>query len=217
MRMQYKHIFGWCLVLLPCLSHAQYAKEDWKDRDQWMDVPKLLEWAEVGRGDIVADIGCHEGYLTFHLSEVVGNYGVVYAVDVNETPLRALRTHLKEEKVENVQVVLGDYDDPKLPENLLNHIFIIDAYHEMVSYQDILTHCFKALKPGGKLIILEKLKFEHRNKDRAGQTAAHTLASSFVREELETSGFQVVHYEKDFGPWERNPEKVMWVLIAQRD
>lgn len=215
-----KHLYIlvlWIAMMLPAECFSQYVQEDWKDRDRWMDVPQLLEWAEVARGDIVADIGCHEGYLTFHLTAQVGDYGVVYAVDVNESPLDQLRSHLKDQNVTNVQVVLGDYDDPKLPKNLLNHIFIIDAYHEMDDYESILDHCYSALKPGGKLIILEKLKRQHRNKDRNGQTAAHTLHSKYVRKEMEAAGFEIQRYIDDFGDWERDADKVMWILIAQRD
>lgn len=193
---------------------AQYAREDWKERDSWMHVPTLFELAEIGEGDQVADIGCHEGYLTVHLAKQVGLAGKVFAVDVLEYRLDELKTHLKENDIDNVEVILGDYDDPKLSDASLDVVVLVDTYHEIENYNKVLAHVKKALKPSGKLLVLEKLKEPHKHKDRDQQASAHTLSISYVKEELIQAGFSIVKEIADFGTWNHEVEKQMWVLTA---
>ena len=89
------------------VSYSQYTESDWAARDQWMDVTKIFEWAEVDPGDIVADVGCHEGYLSMHLARRVGTGGKVYAVDVVQSHLSVLEKHANERKLNNIATVLG--------------------------------------------------------------------------------------------------------------
>lgn len=196
-------------------SVAQYTEEDWNDRDTWMKVSQLFELAGLEAGNQVADIGCHEGYLSFHLSDAVGKEGKVYAVDVQEYRLDNLKDYIKERNTNNIKVILGDYDDPKLPEASLDIVFLIDTYHEMDDYMEILSHVKKALKPDGKLLILEKLKDPHKGKTREAQASAHTLAPKYVRKELEEAGFKISKEVADFGIWNHEPEKHMWILVAE--
>jgi len=195
---------------------AQYGESDWEDRDTWMKVPQLFELAGVGVGDLVADIGCHEGYLTFHLSNKVGKSGKVYAVDVQEYRLDNLKEHIKKKNVTNIEVILGDYDNPKLPEASLDIIFIVDTYHEMDDYMKILSHVKKALKPDGRLLILEKLKDPHRGKSRGAQANAHTLDAKYVKKELGEAGYKISKEVSDFGIWNHESEKHMWILVAEK-
>jgi ubiquinone/menaquinone biosynthesis C-methylase UbiE len=195
---------------------AQYAEYEWKDRDSWMPVERIFELAEVKKGSRVADIGCHEGYLTIHLAKTVGSEGHVYAVDVRQDRLEQLKIHLKDRNLNNVSVILGDYDNPKLPKNQLDAVIIMDTYHEMEDYKTILKHVHKSLKSGGKLIILEKLKKEVRNASRNEQTDAHTIAAKYVRKEIEAANFHSIKEINDLGNWENEDEKPMWLLVAEK-
>ena len=80
-----------------------------------MDVPKIFEWAGIDLGSKVADVGCHEGYLSVRLANRVGDNGKVYAVDGREERLERLNDNLKTRNVKNVELIFGDNDDPKLP------------------------------------------------------------------------------------------------------
>ncbi|MDC6364679.1 MULTISPECIES: class I SAM-dependent methyltransferase [Flavobacteriaceae] len=195
---------------------AQYTEADWTDRDQWMKTNLLLNKAGVEEGDKVADIGCHEGYLSIHLSKKVKGNGRVYAVDVRSDRLEELRINANKRNLRNIITILGDYDDPKLPERELDFVFIIDTYHEMEAYQKILRHVKDALKPGGKILILEKLKDRIRGKSRQEQVAAHSLSPGYVREELENAGFRILSQIENHGNWERETDKQMWVILAQK-
>ncbi len=196
--------------------NAQYSEADWKDRDSWMKTEALLDSAGVRVGDKVADIGCHEGYLSIHLSKRVLENGRVYAVDVRQDRLETLRENANERGLRNVITIKGDYDDPKLPERELDFVFIIDTYHEMDSYEKILRHVRNALKPGGKLMLLEKLKKRVKGKSRDQQVSAHSLGPEFVRKELEQAGFSIISEIENHGKWERDADKQMWVILAQK-
>ena len=157
------------LFTLPSKLLGQYTEADWKERDKWMKTEFLLELMGVEQGNRVADIGCHEGYLSMHLSKKVTESGRVYAVDVRSDRLEKLRENAHKRSLENIVTILGDYDDPKLPERELDMVFIMDTYHEMDAHQKILQHVKSALKPGGKVMVLEKLKDWVRGKSRETQ------------------------------------------------
>lgn len=193
---------------------AQYAAEDWEDRDDWMNVSKIFELVEIGKGDQVADVGCHEGYLSFHLSKQVGEGGRVFAVDVLEYRLENLKEHMLERGVENVEIILGDYDNPKLPNKSLDAVIVMDTYHEIEAYMTVLGHIKKALKPNGKILILEKLKRHKRGKSRDEQVSSHTLSSKYVKKELKEAGFHITKEVLDFGDWQENKEKQMWIVVG---
>lgn len=195
--------------------YAQYAEADWEDRDQWMPLEGLFEMADLTIGMDVADIGCHEGYLSFHLADHLGQSGTVYAVDVRADRIKAVESIAEEREVKNIVPILGMYDDPRLTDGVMDRIFIVDTYHEIGDYVQYLKNLKSALKPNGKLIILEKLKTEHREKTRQQQAYFHTLAMDFVKQELQEAGYRIVDQRNDMGFWENNPEKIIWVLVAE--
>ncbi|MCK0109747.1 methyltransferase domain-containing protein [Flavobacteriaceae bacterium S0825] len=204
------------LCFLPIIGHAQYTQNDWKERDTWMPIETLFELANIKEGSQVADIGCHEGYLSIHLANNVGANGRVYAVDVREDRLDRLKEHLESRNLNNVAVIVGDYDNPKLPNETLDVVFIVDTYHEMTDYKVILNHVYKALKPNGKLVILEKLKSRVKNATRREQTNAHTLGPKYVKQEMKDANFSIVKQINDLGHWQNDEDKIMWLLVAKK-
>ncbi len=202
--------------MITTLSEAQYRESDWAYRDEWMDVERIFKLAGVTPGDSVADIGCHEGYLSIRLARAVGTSGKVYAVDVRQDRLETLEDNARDRDISNIQTVLGDYDNPNLPAEALDVVIVMDTYHEIKSYMTVLGHLKKALKPGGRILILEKLKTHARNKSREEQVISHTLSSKYVRQELKESGFTIITEVRDMGYWEEEKDKKIWLLLAQK-
>lgn len=194
--------------------HAQYASDEWAERDTWMNVPKIFELAGIKKGSKVADVGCHEGYLSFHLSKQVGEDGKVYSVDVEEYRLDDFKEHMQERNATNIEVILGDYDNPKLPEGVLDVVILMDTYHEIEYYMKMLSQIKKSLKPDGRILVLEKLKEAKQDKSREEQTDAHTLGPKYVKQELKDAGFSIIEEITDFGAWQKNEEKQMWILVG---
>lgn len=209
-----KLIFCLCLLTGAVIT-AQYTENDWAERDDWMDVARMLDLSGIEQGDTVADIGCHEGYLTMYLAKAVGRQGKVLAEDISNYRLERLQSHAQERGHTNVTTILGNETDPKLPDSTIDIVFVVDAYHEMKKPMTMLRHFRNSLKPGGKIVILEKLKRKVRNKTRKEQATAHSLSPEFVREELEDAGFTILSVHKDLGDWEDNPNKKIWLIVAE--
>ncbi len=161
----------------------------------------------------VADIGCHEGYLTMKLAPLVGVKGKVLAVDVEKYKLSKLDRRLKEQGIDQVTTVLGDFDNPKLPVNSLDAVVILDAYHEMDDYQKVLGHIFKALKPGGRLVLVEPIAKERMAWTRKKQADKHEIALRFALADLKAAGFSI---KKQRDPFIERPSKDdrMWMAVA---
>lgn len=206
-----------CALFIVFFSYAglsQYSEYEWEDRDQWMDVSQVFDLTGIEEGSKVADIGCHEGFLSVRLSKRVGESGGVYAVDVREDRLEDLRENLEDRNIKNVEVILGDYDNPKLPIEALDAVIVMDTYHEIDDYMEVLAHIYASLKPGGRLLLLEKLKDHSKGKSREEQVDSHTLALKYVKKELQLAGFEITESISDFGKWERDESKTMWILVA---
>ena len=200
---------------LPSLAQNIYSEDTWDARDKWQRVPEILQAMGIGTGDVVADIGSHQGYMTFKFAKAVGNGGKVYAVDISSRQLRVLDGLLKERKVRNVETIKGDYDDPKLPDNSLDFAFIMDAYHEMDDYEDILAHIKTALKPGGKLVIMEPISDDRRGLPRSSQEARHELDMKYAIADLEKAGYRILRQEDPFIDRTEKKQDMMWLLIAE--
>src|SRR5262249_28430178 len=137
-------------------------------------------------GSRVADIGCGFGYFTFRLAARVGGEGKVYAVDIDREAINKVRERKEREKLAQVNPVLGESADPRLP-NDLDAVLIVDAYHEFREYDQTMQSVFRALSPGGRLVIID-------GEARAGRPRTeyhrlHCIPEALVREEVARAGF----------------------------
>lgn len=188
-----------------------YTESEWKARDAWQKPADIIKRMKLDKTSVVADIGCNEGYLTFKLSDVASK---VYAVDVSQTKLDQLAMHKHKRKVSNVVIVKGEYDDPKLPDNTLDAVVILDTYHEMNDHDKILQHIMTALKEGGRLVICEPIAESRRNSTRTVQQGKHELGMKFAIEDLEKAGFSIQEKTDPFVDREKVKGDKMWIIVA---
>jgi ubiquinone/menaquinone biosynthesis C-methylase UbiE len=106
-------------------------------------------------GQTVADVGAGTGLFVPLLAEAVGAEGKVYAVDIAPRFIRHIEARAKQAGLTQVHTVLSTERSIRLPANSLDLIFTCDAYHHFVHYQDMLASMRQALKPGGRLVIVE--------------------------------------------------------------
>lgn len=193
-----------------------YSEEAWADRDHWQKPGELIRHLRLKPGSQVADIGCHEGYLTVKLAAVVGSSGKVYAVDVEQPKLDRLRQHLADRKIENVVTIKGDFDNPKLSPGTLDAVIILDTYHEMDQHDAMLKHILDALKPGGRLVLCEAIAESRRKATREEQEKKHELGLPYALEDVRKAGFTVVYQVDPFV--DRTAEKgdKMWILVVKK-
>lgn len=193
-----------------------YSESAWADRDRWQKAEAIIQYLTITTGSSVADIGCHEGYLTVKLAKVVGQKGTVYAVDIETSKLERLKKNLAERNITQVIPTLGEPDDPHLPMGALDAVIIMDTYHEMEAHDKILDHIMKALKPGGRLILCEAIADSRRKLSRAEQERKHELGMSFAMEDAQKAGFTIVYKADPFV--DRSAEKgdKMWLLVLKK-
>jgi SAM-dependent methyltransferase len=184
-----------------------YTESAWVERDKWQKADQIIGKMKITNNSIVADIGCHEGYMSFKLAKVAKT---VYAVDVDQWKLDKIAKH----KPSNVITVKGDYDNPRLPENSLDAVIILDTYHEMRDHDKILQHILASLKKGGRLIVCEPIAESRRKLPRADQESRHELGMSYALEDLAKAGFTVLEKSDPFVDREKIKGDKMWIIVA---
>src|ERR1051325_1809867 len=146
-----------------------------------------LDLIGIAKGSTAADIGAGAGYITWRLAERVGPTGKVYANDIQPEMLDLLRRNMRERKLENVETVLGAIDDPKLPADAVDLVILVDVYHEFSKPQEMLRKIREAMKPDGRLVLLE-----YRAEDpKVPIRAEHKMTVAQVKAELEPEGFRL--------------------------
>jgi ubiquinone/menaquinone biosynthesis C-methylase UbiE len=131
---------------------------DRRERDVEEAPDDAIDLIGVKKGASVADVGAGSGYMTVKLAKRVGANGVVYATDIQPAMIDLLEKRLKSAKLTNVRPILGAIDDPRLPPASIDLVLMVDVYHELSQPQAILHHILEALKPGGRLVLLEYRK-----------------------------------------------------------
>jgi ubiquinone/menaquinone biosynthesis C-methylase UbiE len=155
------------------------------EREQEESPEKAVDALKLKPGMVVADVGAGTGFMSLKLAKRVGPTGKVYAEDVQPEMLQAIRNNVAKAKLSNVETVQGTYSDPKLPEGKLDLVLLVDVYHEFTEPQKMLRGIRSALKPDGRLVLLE-----YRKEDPSIPIQElHKMTVAEVKAELEPEGF----------------------------
>lgn len=158
---------------------------------------QAVQLLDLMPGMTVADVGAGSGYYTEMLSLAVGDQGKVFATDIQPEMLRLLDRRIQARKLSNVQTMLGGASESSLPADSCDLILLVDVYHEFSQPQAMLKSLLAALKPGGRLVLLE-----FRKEDAAVPIRPdHKMSVKEVRAELEPEGFTFLKVLNDL-PWQ---------------
>lgn len=135
------------------ITSNQFSNED--ARDERGEAQKVMDLANIAEGTTVADIGAGEGYYTVRLAERVGAEGRVLAQDIDKDALERLGNRVERERLENISIKLGAPDDPQLPEDSFDRIFLVHMYHEVTEPYAFLHRLWPALAEGGQVIVVD--------------------------------------------------------------
>jgi SAM-dependent methyltransferase len=167
-----------------------YQGAAWLDREE-RDVEeapdRALDAIGIAKGSTVADVGAGSGYMTMRMARRVGPEGRVFATDIQPQMLAMLRERLQKERITNVTPVQGAVDDPRLPADTLDLILLVDVYHEFSQPQQMLRGMRAALKPGGRLVLLEYKKEDPSIPIRL----EHKMTVAEAKLEVEAEGFRL--------------------------
>ena len=178
-----------CLAIMILAAAAQAQSQ----ADEEAFFGKIFAAMGIGTGSVVADIGTGPDPVhARRMAKIVGPSGKVVCVDITDAVIEQLRGLFKKEGVTNVEVRLGRTNDPTLPTGIFDAILVSLTYHEMVEHQAMLDHIRLALKPSGRLVVIESITDKRRKAPRAEQTQAHELAPDLLEAELLAGGFKVI-------------------------
>jgi ubiquinone/menaquinone biosynthesis C-methylase UbiE len=161
------------------------------------DPDRMLAALEIKKGSVVADIGAGVGYHVWRLSDIVGPTGKVIGEDIQEGMVQLMKQNIADRKLQNVEVIHGTPTDPKLPAKALDLVLMVDVYHEFSEPATMMKHIKNALKPDGRVVLVE-----FRKEDPSVPIQPlHKMSVEDVRSELEPMGFKFQR-SIEFLPWQ---------------
>ena len=188
------------------MSHFGIEWLERKEREMEENTSQLLKNLAIQPGTVIADIGAGSGYHSTLLSKMVGD-GKVYAVDVEKEMIAYLKNRIKLEGYKNIIPLLSTEQKVSLPANSIDVMLLVDVYHEFSFPYEMTLSMLEALKPGGKLVLVE---FTAEDPNVPIKTI-HKMSQRQAVKEFKALGFS---FEKNIGnlPWQhcmifRKPQK----------
>ena len=176
---------------------ADAEQQQARDRDRWMwQLPEaVIDAIGVEAGMVVADVGAGDGYFTLRLSSRVGGDGYVYATDIDGNALARLRERCVDDGIDNVATILGEPDDPLLPDGI-DLALLVNVIHLVDDRAAFLEKIGNSLAPQGTLVIVQwdsaKMAVEHP--DMSGDDLA-LYSEATVLDAVREAGFVVDRIE----------------------
>lgn len=178
------------------MSHYGMEWLERPERDMEENSGQLLKNLDLKAGIQIADVGAGSGYHSSLLSRRIGN-GRVFAVDVEPEMIAFLQQRIKEEKLSNITTVLGSETSVSLAAASMDMMLLVDVYHEFSHPYEMALSMHAALKPKGKLVLVE---FRAED-DRVPIKTIHKMSEAQAVKELKKAGFRL---EKNISnlPWQ---------------
>lgn len=162
-----------------------------ESREVFAAKSEIVERMKLSPGDRVADIGTGTGLFVEPFSEAVGKDGWVYALDIAPKFVERVEKLAEIKSLNNVTPVLCGQDDIRLAPGSIDAAFICDVYHHFEYPDQSLASIHKALKPGGKLVVIDFNRIPGESRE---WTLNHVRAGKEVfRAEIEKAGFRFVN------------------------
>lgn len=164
------------------------------ERDAWQKPHEVIQALALQADARVADLGAGTGYFAARLANMLPK-GRVYAVDIEPDMVRYLEARAKREGLRNVIALKGEPDDPLLPEKV-DLILVVDVYHHIEARADYFRRLRAALRPGGRVAIID-FKLDSPQ----GPPRAARIAPQAVKAEMKAAGYAVAT-EHGFLPYQ---------------
>ncbi|MBC8769286.1 class I SAM-dependent methyltransferase [Arenibacter sp. BSSL-BM3] len=168
---------------------------DRPDREEEENTTTLLKNMSIDLKDIIADIGAGSGYHVFKMAPMA-RHGLIYAVDIQDEMLVEIDRRKDEGGVKNVLVIKGCEKNINLPENSVDKVLLVDVYHEFNYPMEVIASIKKALRPDGKLFLIE-----YRGEDDTVPIKTlHKMTEAQAVKEMRAAGMKL----------ERNIDNLPW-------
>ena len=179
-------IFLLFAIVSGCSALKQCAYEGW-NRDQWQQPDRVIQALEIKPGDKVADLGSGSGYFTLRLARAVGTNGKVYAVDVDNDINALVASKAVEAKLGNIETILAEPNDAKLPAASVDLVITVNTFHHFDNHVRYFTALKAALRPGGRVAIID---FDERG--WLENLVAHATPAIEIKQTLQRAGYRLI-------------------------
>jgi arsenite methyltransferase len=179
----FKTLFLLLVLIGGCAKLKQWAYEG-LNRDAWQQPERVIQFLRVRAGDHVADLGSGSGYFTFRLAKAVGPGGKVYAVDIDAEMNELVAQRARQESADNVEVILAEPNDSKLPSTGVDLIFTANTFHHFQDRVAYFVNLRKHLRPNGRVAVID---FDRRAWFQG--LWSHYTPAEFIRREMEQAGY----------------------------
>ena len=165
-------------------------KFETESRENFAHRQEIVDALELKPGMAVADVGAGTGLFTRLFADKVGPTGKVYAVDIAQAFLDHIAADAKKRGQRQVATVLASQDSTNLPAGSVDLVFLSDVYHHLEKPEKTLASIRRALRPGGRLVVVEFDRVEGRS---SAFVLKHVRAGQAVfRKEIEDAGFTAI-------------------------
>ena len=186
-----------------------------RDRDQWQRPSDVIQALNLHEGSVVVDFDAGVGYFTLKLCSAVGKKGGVVAEDIRRESSIFLRIRAFLRGQHNVKTIRGETDDPRLPAGFADAVLIANTYHELTEPKPILRHLADSLKPGGRLVIVDRGPRSGPVESREAQAEHHEPRPDLVEMDVRNAGFEVISRQDHFIDRPAD-DQVWWLLVARK-
>jgi SAM-dependent methyltransferase len=173
---------------------------DWLDRperEREEQPQKVIATLHLAPGVNVGEVGAGTGFYALRIAKRIQPGGTYYANDLQPAMLTRLASKVAAQKITNIKTIVGTQTDPRLPRRTLDYVLMVDVYHELSQPQIILRNIAAALKPGGKLVLIEFRKEDPNVPIRP----EHEMTVKDVEAELAAEGYVLDHLIETL-PWQ---------------
>jgi SAM-dependent methyltransferase len=189
------HYMGREIAQTMHFTGAEWLTRESREREE--DCTTMLKQLNLKPGQTVVDFGCGNGFYTLKMARLVAPGGKVLAADIQPEMLDLLRQRAKDEKIDDIEVVLCTAADPKLPEGKVDRILVVDVYHEISNPVEVLAGLRKSLAPHGRVALVE-----FRGEDpKVPIKPLHKMTKAQILKEWSANGFKLVD-QFDGLPWQ---------------
>jgi ubiquinone/menaquinone biosynthesis C-methylase UbiE len=172
-------------------------------QDNATDAARLIEVLQLDAGDVVAEVGAGDGSLTIAIARHVGPSGRVFTSELAGN-LERLRNAISKSGLSHIEVVEGKADSANVPDGCCDALFLRNVYHHFSAPAAMNASFLRALKPGGRLVIID---FPPRGNaataapEQRGERSSHGVSADTVVNELKAAGFEVTTTEARQNRW----------------
>jgi ubiquinone/menaquinone biosynthesis C-methylase UbiE len=183
----------WILLWMVLATFGQEKRipvESWERRLNQVQPPeKIMDAIGLKPGMTIGDIGAGRGRFAVWFADRVGPEGKVYANDIDEDALAHLVRRCKQHDITNVETILGEIEDPLLPEKSLDIAFMINVYHHLDKPVELVRNIRPSLKYDGILAIVDA------DPEKSGLNDHHSTPKNDMSKQLDKAGYRVIRIE----------------------